>query len=836
MEQKQEIQNTAPPKNDFMHKLARQIVERRNLIFLVVIILLIFSLVSRNWVSVENDLTTYLPGTSETRQALDVMDEQFTTYGTADVMVANVTQEEAQALADQLTELEGVQSLTYDETTSHYNNVSALYSVTFDYPEEDDQCLEALDRVKEALSGYDTYVSTSLGDSSAEIIAQEVNVIMVYVAVIVVAVLIFTSQTYAEVPVLLLTFVISMILNSGTNFLMGTISFVSNSVTSVLQLALSLDYAIIFANHFREEHETLPQKEAVIEALSKSIPEISSSCLTTVGGMVAMMFMQFKIGPDMAINLIKAIMYSILTVFLVMPGLLMLFGPWMDKTKHKNFVPKIPFVGKFAYKTRKIIPPLFLVVVLVAYHFSSLCPYVYGYDGIVTPKLNDVQIAENMIDENFTSSNFVALVMPKDDYSVESNLIAELESYDEVDSIMGLSNVEAMDGYCLEDKLTARQFSELAGLDYELAQTVYAAYAADNDEYARALGNFSSYSVPLMDMFLYVCDKADSGLVSLDDDIMDTLHDAQKQMLSGKAQLQGEDYNRILIYLSPDLEPGQTTYDFIDTIRTIARKYYPEGNIYVAGDVTSEYDFQKSFEVDNKVVSIVSILIVLVVLLFTFMSAGMPVLLILVIQGAIWINFSFPTFTNSPLFFMSYLVVSSIQMGANIDYAIVIASRYNELKDKMDHQQAIIETMNFAFPTILTSGTILAVAGILIGQMTSEVAIVGIGQSLGRGTIISIILVLFVLPQILLLGGKIVDKTSFSMPKVTARSSVSGRVRVNGIVQGEVHGKVSGVMNAIVNGDVQLTVLSGNVTPEEDATPELPEKTEKQEDEDEPKQ
>ena len=154
-------------------------------------------------------------------------------------------------------------------------------------------------------------------------------------------------------------------------------------------------------------------------------------------------------------------------------------------------------------------------------------------------------------------------------------------------------------------------------------------------------------------------------------------------------------------------------------------------------------------------------------------------------------------------------------MGANIDYAIVIASRYNELKNQMPHEQAIIETMNFAFPTILTSGTILSVAGTLIGQMTSEVTIVGIGQSLGRGTLISIVLVLFVLPQILLLGGVVVDKTSFSMPKVTARSSVKGRVRVNGIVKGEVHGNVSGTMNAVVNGDVQLTVLSGNVTQEE---------------------
>ena len=161
-------------------------------------------------------------------------------------------------------------------------------------------------------------------------------------------------------------------------------------------------------------------------------------------------------------------------------------------------------------------------------------------------------------------------------------------------------------------------------------------------------------------------------------------------------------------------------------------------------------------------VSVVSILIVLVVLLFTFKSAGMPVLLILVIQGSIWINFSVPAFTGTPLFFLSYLVVSSIQMGANIDYAIVIASRYMELKNQMDHRQAIIETMNFAFPTIITSGSILTVAGLLIGQMTSEAAIVGIGQSLGRGTILSIILVMFVLPQILLIGGTVVEKTSFS--------------------------------------------------------------------------
>ena len=137
-------------------------------------------------------------------------------------------------------------------------------------------------------------------------------------------------------------------------------------------------------------------------------------------------------------------------------------------------------------------------------------------------------------------------------------------------------------------------------------------------------------------------------------------------------------------------------------------------------------------------------------------------------------------------------------------------------RDTTEDRDAIIETLNFAFPTILTSGTIMTVSGILIGQMTSDACIVGIGQCLGRGTIISIILVLFVLPQILLIGTRIVDRTSFAVPKLVARSSGNGRMRVNGIVQGEIHGSVAGTMNAIVDGDVQLTVISGNVSQELD--------------------
>ena len=799
----------------FMVKVATFIVDKRNLFFLIFGIAIIFSLVSSSWVKVENALSAYLPDSTETSKGLSRMENEFITYGSAKIMVTNITYETACEISDMIEDMDSVVMLTFDDTSEHYNNFSALYDVTFNYPETDDRALEALSELEDKLSGYDIYVSTTMGDASAEQIESEMSVITVLVAIIVVTVLLLTSQTWAEVPVLLLTFVASMLITNGTNFIMGTISFVSNSVTVVLQLALSIDYAIIFCNRYKEEHERLPIREADIVALSKAIPEIASSSLTTIGGLVAMMFMQFGIGRDMALCLIRAIFLSLLSVFLLMPGLLMLFGKLMDKTRHKSFIPKIPFVGKFAYKTRFVMPVIFVALIVVAYLISSKCPYVYGYSKIDTPIQSDSQLVDEMIDESFGTSNMVALTVPAGSYDKEAKLIADLEACEEVDSCMGLANTEAMDGYMLADKLTIREFSELLELDYEVAELLYMAYAVNDENYAKLVNGLSNYSVPLIDMIMFLYDEVEEGYVTLDDDLMDTLENAHTLMKVAKDQLQGENYSRILVYLNLP-EEGDETFAFLDRMHDMAGVYYPEDDVLIPGESMSQYDLYKTFQVDNTVVNVVSILAVLVVLLFTFKSAGMPVLLILVIQGAIWINFSFPALQNKPLFFMSYLIVSSIQMGANIDYAIVISGRYMELKDKMSKEQAIIETMNFAFPTIVTSGTMLAIAGILIGRMSSDGAICGIGQCLGRGTIISIIIVMFALPQILLLGEKVIEKTSFAVSIPIKMEKTTGLIRVDGIVSGQVEGNIVGEMHGFIRGNANLLLSMGNVEQQQD--------------------
>ena len=800
--------------DSFMTKVATFVVDRRNLFFLLFGIAIIFSVVSMNWVSVENAMSAYLPDTTETSQGLDRMAEQFLTYGTAQVMVTNIPLSEAEKIADRLEAMDSVIMLDFDDTEKHFHNFSALYDITFGYEETDERALEALDEVKEMLSGYDIYVSTSMGDASAEQIASEMQVISVLVAVVVVTVLLLTSQTWAEVPVLLLTFIAAALITKGTNFLMGTISFVSNSVTIVLQLALSIDYAVIFCNRYKEEHQTLGIREADIVALSKAIPEISSSSLTTIGGLIAMMFMQFGIGRDMALCLIRAILLSLLSVFLLMPGLIMIFGRAMDKTHHRSFIPKIPFVGKFAYKTRYVMPPLFLILIIGAFWISSKCPYVYGYSMLETPVQSDAMIVDAMIEESFGSSNMVAMIVPAGNYEKEKQLLKELDSLPQVDYTMGLSNTEAIGGYMLTDKLTARDFSELLELDYEVAELLYMTYAVNDENYAKIINGLSTYSVPLIDIFMFLYDEVQEGYVTLDDDMMETLEDAHSQMQIALDQLQGEEYSRMLVYLNLP-EEGEETFAFLDEMHEIAAKYYEEP-VLIPGEATSQYDLYKTFQTDNTVVNVVSILAVLVVLLFTFMSAGMPVLLILIIQGAIWINFSFPAIQQKNLFFMSYLIVSSIQMGANIDYAIVISGRFMELKDKMPKRDAIIETMNFAFPTIVTSGSMLALAGIFIGMMSSDGAICGIGQCLGRGTILSIIIVMFVLPQILLLGEKIIDKTSFAVSIPLKLERMSGLMRVDGMVQGQINGTVIGEMHGFVRGDASLFVNMGKMEQRED--------------------
>lgn len=820
-----------PKKSSFFEKLATFIVDKRNLIFFLYAIAIIASLITQSWVSVCNDLTEYLPETTETRRGLTLMDEEMKTYATARVLVANVTYDIARDLADQIADIEGVSAVDFwdadkspDDTTlpsaanktidDYIQGTDTLITVTFRGENDDQSAKDALARLEAFLEPYDTHIATDVGYSKSDTLNQEMGIILVVAAIVIVAVLLLTSRSYAEVPVLLITFVAAALLNKGTNFIFGEISYVSDSVTVVLQLALAIDYSIILLHRFLEEREHAPDdRTACIVAVSAAIPSISASSLTTISGLAAMMFMQFRIGFDLGLVLIKAILLSMLSVFTLMPGLLMLFSKAMERTRHKNFIPQIDRWGKLVYALRHVGVPVFIVCVIGGFVLSNQCPYVYGDNAVMTVRRNEHQAATDRVENTFGTQNIMAIVVPKGDTASEKIILQKLSALDEVDYAMGLSNVEAKPGYCLTDQLTPRQFSEMMGLSYEEACILYAAYTADHeDNYGPIVGGIDSYTVPAMDMILFIYDEKEKGYVTLDDDDEKDIDDAYQQITDAQAQMLGPNYTRMVLNLNLP-EEGDETFAFLKTLHSIVDPYYGEDNVYLVGNSTSDHDQSVSFARDNVMISVLSVVFVILVLVFTFMSVGLPILLILVIQGSIWINFTFPTVMHTNIFFMSYLIVTSIQMGANIDYAIVISTWYSDLKRQMTPREALIKALDLSFPTVLTSGSILSAAGFLIGQITSEPSIVGIGQCLSRGTIISMFLVMFVLPQILVLGDKIVEKTSFkvslpSAPIVSQR--LSGTTFVNGRVRGRISGFVDAEIHGVVKGDISAIMSSGS--------------------------
>lgn len=812
MLRKQEIrmkEQEEKKKGNLWLTVATFIVNKRKAIEILFVLAIIYSVLCINKVQVNQDITSYLPADSETRQGLSIMDEQFMTYGSAKVMLANVTFNQADSLVDSLENVDGVKEVAFDDSCDHFKGTNALFDITFSGTSDEQVSKDALNSVKDILADYDVYVSTEVGseESSAESLAKDMNIILVLAVVVIVAVLLLSTKAYLQIPVLLITFGVAAILNMGTNYWFGTISSITNSIAVVLQLALAIDYAIILCDRFMEEHETLDAEEAVKVALSKAIPEISSSSLTTISGMVAMMFMQFRLGYDMGIILVKAIILSLISVFFLMPGVLLIFAKGIDNTHHKCYVPKITIVGKFANKTKYIIPPLFIICLVFAFMKSNNCQYIYDTSSIVSAKKSESKIAQETIEETFGTSNQLVVMVPKGDYESEHKVVKKLQNLDYVTSALALSNVSINDEYVLTDKLSPRQFSELVGIDREVVEVLYMAYAYNQEQYGPVVTGIDDYDVPIIDMFLFLYDQYKEGYVTLDSNLdeklttlYDTLHDAQ-------LQLQGSDYSRLVLNISLPVE-GQETYDALEEIRGIAAQYYSKDSVILVGNSTSDHDLESSFASDNIIISVLTALFVMIILFFTFQSAGLPVLLVLTIQGSIWINFAVPSIEGQTVFFIAYLIVSAIQMGATIDYAIVISNRYLQLKQQMPLKEAITETLNQSFPTIFTSGSILTCAGFLIGEIASDATVASIGVALGRGTLISIILVLFVLPQILLMGDIIIEKTALTMNITRPQREVAGRVRVTGHVRGYVQGEIDADIQGTFQGQMKVSVDS----------------------------
>ena len=757
------MNNRQSNKPDIMHLIAETIVRWRFVIILLFLAAAVYCGLSLSRVQVSSDLTVFLASSTETRRGLTIMEDEFVTYAAEDIMLSNVTYERAEELAGQIREIEHVSSVVFDDSPSHYASASALFTISYDGLEYDPPVLNAKAAVSALLAPYDTYAYSLSLESYSQQLAKEMVGVVAIAVVVIVAILLFTSRSYFEVVIFVLVFVFAALLNMGTNFWLGQISTITHSIAIILQLALAIDYAIIFSHRYQDECDQFENhRDALVEALSKSIIEISSSSLTTISGLVALMLMQFRLGYDMGMVLAKGIVCSLLTVFLLMPGLIMLFPKAIRRTAHKSLIPDIQPWGRFLMRSHYAFVWLFLLLIPGAVFCANHVTYAFNDSSVTELVYSEPRAAMHKITNTFAHSTTVAVLVPHEDLDAEKALLQEVQALPQVKSATGLAAIEVEDGRVLTDRYTPQMFSELLDISPEESRLLYQAYGVRHEQYQAIFGTPDNYEVPLVDMFLYLFDMLDRGVVTLSEDQMSQVNELRSQLETGVAQLRGKHWNRLLFSADVPVE-SEESVALVEQVRSMAERYYGVGQILVVGDITSARDLGNSYTSDSLLISILTIVFVYLILLFTFRTVVGSAILVFVIQGSIWINFSFPYLQHVVPSFVTNMIVSAIQMGATIDYAIVLMNRYQVLKAERPRKEAMAIAVNQSFATVLTSGSIMTIAGVLIGVRVTDVYVSHIGLAVGRGALTSVILVLTVLPQLLVLLDSWVEKTKFRL-------------------------------------------------------------------------
>lgn len=668
-----------------MKKFYMSLVNHRKTMVMIFTMVFVVCLLLGNLVKVNYDINDYLPESSPSTVSLELMQEEFDGgIPNARIMISDVTIPEALEYKEKLEAVDGVTAVTWlddvvsifvplstldtDTLETYYKDNNALFTVTI----EEDRRIEAVSSIRE-LIGEDnamTGSAVSTAISTTETVL-EINKISIFTVLFVLVVLVMTTNSWMEPLIVLIGLGLAIVINNGTNLIFGEISFVTNAAGSILQLAVSLDYSVFLLHRFEECRQENPDvKAAMTEALCKSTSSILSSGLTTVIGFLALVLMQFRLGPDLGLALAKGVAISLITVFVFMPSFILLTYKWLDKTRHKDLLPKFDLFGKIVKKVTIPMVCIFVILIIPAYLASNANDYYYGSSNIFG---NETQLGSDtaVIESVFGKSDTYVLMVPAGDTATETELSQELNNLPQVTSIIS--------------------YVDLAGAEIPL-------------EY-------------------------------LDENTL--------------SQLISKNYSRMVLSVDVPYE-GEETFALVEQVRNIAQKYYSD-TYYLAGEGVSTYDLMETVTDDMVKVNLMAIAAVFIVLLLSLRSISLPIVLVLSIETAIWINLSIPYFMDTTIFYIAYLIISSIQLGATVDYAILMTDQYKENREMMNKKAAVIQTISDVTVSILTSGSVLTVVGLLLGYITTNQLLGQLGIFIGRGAILSLIIVLFVLPGLLYL-------------------------------------------------------------------------------------
>lgn len=677
-----------------MDTFIKLIIKRRKEVVAFFLLITAVSAFLQFGVTVNYNMLDYLPQSAPSTKAIRIMQAEFEeSMPDARVMLRDVSLHETLKYKAKLDEIEGVSdSLWLDDVLdyripleaadpeiveNYYRDGTALIYLALDEGQE----LSATEQIYALIGEGNALSGVAPERASAQKMAgTEVMRAMLILIPVIVLILLLSTNSWLEPLLFLASLAVAVIINMGTNIFLGEISFVTRAVSSILQFAVSFDYAIFLLHRFDYYRARTKDIESAMEqAVRNSFSAIAASALTTLFGFMALAFMSFEIGADLGITLVKGVLLSFITVMLFLPALVLISHRLTDKAKHKKILPDFKNIGSFVYKLR--IPAVILILLLVVPSFLAQQNNAFIYGPGTLGEHDRIGRDTLAIDEKFGESTVSVLLVPRENGAREKLLSNELKSLDNVTRVISYSSI---------------------------------------------------VGTPIPKDFL------------------------EEEVA---AQFLSENYSRIAVYTNAGGE-GDRAFSLVDDISRIARTYFGD-TFYLGGQSAALYDLKSVVTLDNLVVSGIAIPAIFAVILLTFKSLSIPLILVFTIQSAIWINLAVPYFANAPLIYIGFLVVSAVQLGATVDYAILLTSHYTANRKQYRKKEALFIALKDSFSSILISGTILALSGFTLWLTSTNPIVSEMGILLGRGTLLSMFLVVFFLPAALSLFDKFINKTTY---------------------------------------------------------------------------
>ncbi|SDY22412.1 hypothetical protein SAMN05421736_101710 [Evansella caseinilytica] len=685
-----------------MTDIAAQIIKYRKPIVIVFTIVTVISAIALFFVSVNYNLSDYLPEEAQSTQALEVMNEEFDgSMPNARVMIRDVTVPEALVYKEKLAAIDGVSDVVWldelidletplemadkDLVETYYKENNALFSIAIREGDE----VTVTDTIYELIGEENAMSGEAVNTATTQKMTFKESLYAALLLVpIIILILVISTNSWME-PLFFLTAIgVSVLINLGTNLFTGEVSFVTQSVSPILQLAVSLDYAIFLLHSFSDfRQQKHAPEEAMRLAVKKSFPAISASAATTFFGFMALMFMKFEIGSDLGLNLVKGIVFSFISVMVFLPALTVMFYKWIDKTQHKPLIPRFRSIGNGVMKARVVSLAVVFLVIFPSYLAQGQTSFLYGIGE--QPESTRAGSDLAAIDEVFGKSMPIVLLVPKGEMAKEAELAHDLEKIADVTNVISYT----------------QSVSSVIPPEY--------------------------------------LDEAVTG------------------------QFYSDNYSQIILYANTD-EEGEAAFAVVKNVKDIAASYYGDEALALGESVTL-YDMKKTILKDNIVVNTLTVAAIAIVLLFTFRSLSIPVILLLTIQSAVWLNLAFPYFADTPLVYIGYLIVGTVQLAATVDYAILFTEDYLVNRKTLPAKQAIVKTLNEKTFSISISAAILSSVGFILSWTSSNPLVSSIGLLIGRGALLAFILVIFFLPAMLLMLDKVIRKTTLKADFFTGR-------------------------------------------------------------------